>query len=42
MQIPIQPFNPVEKLFQGMLVVELYEQAAASCAEDSAGYKGER
>ncbi|MBK5277057.1 MAG: hypothetical protein JJE30_18680 [Desulfuromonadales bacterium] len=31
-----------QKLFQGMSVDELYDQAAASCAEDSAEYKGKR
>jgi hypothetical protein len=31
-----------QKLFQGMSVDQLYEQAAASCAETSAEYKGKR
>jgi hypothetical protein len=31
-----------QKLFQGMSVDDLYEQASASCAEASAEYKGKR
>lgn len=31
-----------QKLFQGMTADELYEQAAASCAEVTAEYKGKR
>lgn len=31
-----------QKLFQGMPVDELYEQAVAGCAEASAEYKGKR
>lgn len=31
-----------QKLFQGMSVDELYEQAAAHCAEGTAEYKGKR
>jgi len=31
-----------QKLFQGMTVDELYEQASTSCAEASVEYKGKR
>jgi hypothetical protein len=31
-----------QKLFQGMSVDELYDQAATGCAEASAEYKGKR
>ena len=31
-----------QKLFQGISVDQFYEQAAASCAETSAEYKGKR
>jgi hypothetical protein len=44
--VRINQFEEVDEalpdLFQGMSVDHLYEQAAASCAETSAEYKGKR